>query len=199
MAEQFLTLMADLDDETQEHLSQWYGVLKKEGFTGTQTPGLPYHISLATFSLDQEQEAVEIMRKAAGAFSPVSVHISHLGIFAPGKVLFSAPDISADLAALHHACETNPAPKYPWIPHITMLIDEPETICSAVPVFLRCFHLLTGKITKLHLCAFWPMRDIASAALGKCQRQPTRLVGTDDTQSGAPLDGGNAIAASDER
>ena len=41
MAEQFLTLMADLDDESQERLSGWYHILQQEGFIGTQTPGLP--------------------------------------------------------------------------------------------------------------------------------------------------------------
>ncbi len=53
MAEQFLTLMADLDGEAQALLSGWYHSLQEAGFTGIQTPGLPYHISLSTFSPDQ--------------------------------------------------------------------------------------------------------------------------------------------------
>lgn len=60
MAEQFLTLMADLDDDTQECMSEWYRALKKAGFTGTQTQGLPYHVSLATFPLNKEQEAAAL-------------------------------------------------------------------------------------------------------------------------------------------
>ena len=60
MAEQFLTLMADLDDEAQARMSGWYHSLQEAGFTGVQTPGLPYHISLSTFPLDQEKEAAEI-------------------------------------------------------------------------------------------------------------------------------------------
>lgn len=32
MAEQFLTLMADLDEETQRMMSEWYGQLQKKGF-----------------------------------------------------------------------------------------------------------------------------------------------------------------------
>ena len=46
MAEQFLTLMADLDIDSQNRMSEWYNVLKKAGFNGIQTPGLPYHITL---------------------------------------------------------------------------------------------------------------------------------------------------------
>ena len=67
MEEQFLTLMADLDDASQRRMGEWYQSLKAAGFTGTQTP-LPYHISLSTFPLEKEREAVERMKKAAAAF-----------------------------------------------------------------------------------------------------------------------------------
>ena len=59
MAEQFLTLMADLDEESQARMNEWYQILREAGFTGTQTPGLPYHISMATFPLDQEKHTYE--------------------------------------------------------------------------------------------------------------------------------------------
>ena len=165
MAERFLALMADLDDGTQERFAQWYAALKEAGFTGAQTPGLPYHISLAIFPPDREREAVLLARKAAESFSPIAVHISHIGVFAPGRVLFGAADFSAELAALHDACETNPAPPRPWTPHVTLLIDEPETVCCAMPVLLKNFSPLVGKITRLHLCAFRPMREVASFEL----------------------------------
>ncbi len=103
MAEQFLTLMADLDDDTQTRISRWYHDLKEAGFAGTQTLGLLYYISLAKFPLSEERAAIEILQRAAVEFSAVPVHISHIGIFAPGKVLFAAPEINADLAALHRA------------------------------------------------------------------------------------------------
>ena len=85
MAEQFLTLMADLDDDAQRRLSGWYDALKAAGFTGTQTPGLPYHISLSTFPLELEEEAKQITLKAAAAAAPVDVHFSHIGLFAGGR------------------------------------------------------------------------------------------------------------------
>ena len=69
MAEQFLTLMGDLDEDTQNLMSAWYNILKNAGFTGIQTPGLSFHISLATFPLEQEQKAIELTEKAAGDFS----------------------------------------------------------------------------------------------------------------------------------
>lgn len=165
MAEQFLTLMADLDEESQKLMSGWYDTLKEAGFTGTQTPGLPYHISLATFPLEKEEEAVTLMQKVAEEFSPVSVHISHVGMFAGGKVLFGAPELNPALAALHEACAKETMQKYPWTPHATILIEEPETVYAALPVLMKSFHPFVGKITRLHLCAFWPKREIAAEEL----------------------------------
>lgn len=165
MAEQFLTLMADLDEDSQAIMSEWYNALKKEGFTGMQTPGLPYHISLATFPLDKEQEAVELMRKVAEEFSPIPVHISHIGLFAGGKVLFGSPEMSPGLVSFHDACAMETNQEHAWVPHVTILIDEPETVCAALPVFVKSFYPFIGKITRLHLCAFWPAREIASIEL----------------------------------
>ncbi len=165
MAEQFLTLMADLDDDSQAIMSEWYSNLQKAGFTGMQTPGLPYHISLATFPLEKEQEAVALMQKMAAEFSPVPVHISHIGMFAGGKVLFGAPDMSPELTALHEACAEGTIREYPWTPHATILIDKPETVYAAIPVLMKSFHPFVGKIVRLHLCAFWPTREIATVEL----------------------------------
>jgi len=165
MAEKFLTLMADFDNDTQQRMSGWYNALKEAGFTGTQTPGLPFHISMAMFPLDKEMEAIELMRKAAAGFSWLPVHISHIGMFAGGKVLFGAPEMNAKLISLHDACEMDTNQKNPWTPHVTVLIDEPETVYAALSVFVKSFYPFVGKITRLHLCAFWPKREIATAEL----------------------------------
>ncbi len=165
MAEQFLTLMADFDDNTQREMEKWYASLKDAGFTGTQTPNLPYHISLGVFPLDKEQYAIGIMEKAAKEFSLFPVHLSHIGIFAPGKVLFAAPERNAQLDALHEATDVFPNPNRPWTPHATIVIDETENIVKAIPVLLQSFHPILGAVTRLHLCAFWPKREIGAIEL----------------------------------
>ena len=168
MAEEFLTLMADFDDQSQQILSGWYDKLRQEGFTGEQTPGLPFHISLACFSTDRETEAVREMKELAGRFSAIPVHISHIGLFAGGRILYAAPDMNpADLLCLRQAIQTETREKFPWTPHATLLIDRAETIQKAIPVLTEHFHPFMGTITKLHLCAFWPTREIATVTLGK--------------------------------
>lgn len=167
MAEQFITLMADLDDESQKMMGNWYDSLKAAGFTGTQTPEIPYHITLASFSLEKEAEVKEEMKQLAGKFSPIPVHISHIGLFAGGKVLFGAPDMNpSGLLTLREAIHTETIDPYPWTPHATILLDDPETIRKALPILLKCFRPFSARITKLHLCAFWPTREIASFNLG---------------------------------
>lgn len=166
MAEQFLTLMADLDENSQKIMSDCYKQLQQAGYHGTQTPGLPYHISLRTIALDQEQNAIREMERIADEFAPMPVHISHIGLFESGRVLFAAPDMNpCGLLRLHDAVQTESIDEYPWTPHATILIDETATICSALPVLLRSFHAFTGTVTRLHLCAFWPTREIASVEL----------------------------------
>lgn len=165
MAESFLTLMADYCPEDQQRISVWYGALQDAGFTGTQTPGLRHHISLATFPPEQEAEAIALTKALAARFAPVNADIRHVGVFPGGRVLFAAPDLSPELAALQRACGNGPVNGFPWTPHTTMLIDEPEVVGRALPVLMRHFAPITARIDRLHLCAFWPTREILTVAL----------------------------------
>lgn len=168
MAEEFLTLMADLDDESQKKMKNWYDKLKEAGFTGRQTPDIPYHITIASFSLEKEAEVKAEMMQLAGKFAPITVHISHIGIFAGGNVLFGAPDMThSGLSALHEAIHTESIDKHPWTPHATILLDDQETILKALPVLLNSFCPFFARVTRLHLCAFFPTREIASVELKK--------------------------------
>ena len=168
MAEEILVLMADLDDGSQKTLGGWYEKLKEAGFNGVQTPDLPFHVSLATFSPDKEAEVVEEMKKLSEQFSEVPVHISHIGLFAGGKVLYAAPDMNpAGLLDLRNAVKTETKEQFPWTPHATILIDEKETVQKALTVLIEQFQPFMGRITRLHLCAFWPTREIATVYLKK--------------------------------
>ena len=165
MSESFLTLMADYCTEDQQRISVWYDALQTAGFTGTQTPGLNHHISLATFPLEQEAEAIALTKRVAAEYSCVNADIRHVGVFPGGKVLFAAPDMSPELVALQQACSNGPVNGYPWTPHTTMLIDTPERIGEALPVLMAAFTPIRAKITHLHLCAFWPTREILTIKL----------------------------------
>lgn len=166
MEEQFLTLMADFDEESQKIMGHWYEKLKEAGFTGVQTPGLPFHISIGTFALNKENEVVEEMKRLAAENSPIPVHISHIGIFPGGKVLFGGPDMNpSTLLSLREAITVETREQFPWTPHATIIIDEPETIYRALPELTKVFSPFLGHVVRLHLCAFWPTREIATVEL----------------------------------
>ncbi|MBO4218713.1 MAG: 2'-5' RNA ligase family protein [Erysipelotrichaceae bacterium] len=165
MSEQFLTLMADLDEESQKLMAGWYASLKEAGFTGSQSPEVPYHISLMTFASDQQARALETMYEAAEQFAPIPVYVSHIGVFAGGRVLFAAPESNPQLEKLRAACGPQAPQMYPWIPHITLLMDETENVCAALSVLVKSFRPFLGWITRLQVCSFWPMQEIAAIDL----------------------------------
>ena len=166
MAESFLTLMADYDTASQFRMDEWYHAIQRAGFTGTQTPGLNHHISLATFPVEAEAEAVALTREIATTFAPFTVDVRHVGVMPGGRVLFAAPDMSPALTALRWACgEDRPLNGFPWLPHTTMLMDTPQNVAAALLPLMEKFEPFRGRITQLHLCAFWPTREILTVPL----------------------------------
>ncbi len=165
MAESFLTIMAEYSEEDQQHISVWYDALQNAGFTGSQTRGLRHHISLATWPLEKEAEAIEAVKAAGQRFAPVDVAIRHVGVLPGGKVLAAAPDMSPELCALQQACGDSVVHGFPWLPHTTLLIDETETLAAALPTLMKHFAPLPARVDRLRLCAFWPTREIISVEL----------------------------------
>ncbi len=165
MAESFLTLMAEYCAEDQQRISVWYDALQRAGFTGAQTPGLPHHISLATFPPDREAKAIALTRQIAAIHAPLTVDILRIGTFPGGQVLFAQPERTQELTALHLAAGGGPLNGYPWSPHTTMLIDTPEVIAAAEKALAEVFTPIRARIDRLHLCAFWPTREILSVRL----------------------------------
>ena len=116
-----------------------------------------------------EDEAVARMQKVASDFTEFPVHLSHMGMFAGGRVLFAGPERDSMLNAFHEALEFDVPQPHPWTPHSTIIIDEPETVQAALPLVVKSFKPVMGKITKLHLCAFQPKREIAAFELKKTE------------------------------
>ncbi len=165
MAEQFLTLMADYDEPTQQVFRTWQSALDAAGFTGTHSRDIPYHISLATFPLEKEADAVALMQRLARTHGPIPVEIPRIGTFPGNRVLFAAPEATPALIALQADCGVELVGGYPWVPHSTLLIDAPEVVERAIPVAEAAFRPTRGRITRLHLCAFWPAREIMAVPL----------------------------------
>jgi 2'-5' RNA ligase len=162
MENKFLCLMAGYDDDTENYLAGIQKKLYAAGLTGQHTKDIPQHITLQTYPSEQEAEVVQMVKKIAAETEPFKVCFAHIGIFTGGKVLFIAPDKDTDLIALKEKF----GPSFDWVPHTTMLIDEPENIQQALPLVVQAFASFHGKVTSLHLYEFWPTRHILTVDLG---------------------------------
>ena len=76
----------------------------------------------------------------------------------------------AGLLELRQAVKTESIDKFPWTPHSTILIDDSETIQKALPIVIENFQPFKGSVTRLHLCAFWPTREIGAVSLASGSR-----------------------------
>lgn len=165
MENKALYILAGYDDPTERRLAGIQDNLYSQGFIGTHTKNIPQHITLGSFPLDQETRLVDLVRKIAKTTAPFTVAFNHIGIFAGGKVLFIAPDISRALLELKERF----GPSRGWAPHTTMLIDEPEIILKALPEVIKSFSAFEGTVSSLHLYEFFPTRHILSVKLRNTQ------------------------------
>lgn len=161
MADKALYILAGYDDETEKRLSGIQNKLYEQGFTGTHTKGIPQHITMGSFPTKKEEALVELLKELSKEVSSFEVTFNHIGIFSGGRVLFIAPDTSAQMLVLKERFGGSDN----WTPHTTMLIDAPDVILKAIPAVLGEFSSFRGKVTTLHLYEFWPTRHILSVKL----------------------------------
>ena len=83
MAEKYLYVMAGFDAETEAKLAELQNLLYENGFTGTQTKGIPFHLSLGSRPADEENEEwlLEIIHEVAEISFDFTVTFNHIGIF----------------------------------------------------------------------------------------------------------------------
>jgi len=162
MEEQRVYLIAQLDEASGRALAALYGELSAAGLRGVQTPDFPYHITLGSVGLPYEKQMLERARTVCGQMDAFTVPLSHIGLFGL-RVLFAAPAANHALIALHEALipEGLSEDEYDWVPHATLLIDEPENILKAVPIVAASFTPMTAVIDRVGVYEFPPPRFLA--------------------------------------
>lgn len=163
MEDKFLCVMATYDAQTEKILSDLQEKLYVKGFVGQHTKGIPMHVTLGGFPVDEEEKVKKLVQKVAKEMKPFDVIFNHIGIFEGGKVLFVEPNTTRELIALKEGFGQDAS----WTPHTTLLIDEPPTINDAVPVVIENFKSFKGTIEGICLYEFWPTRFICSEKIGE--------------------------------
>lgn len=169
MKDKFLCVMAEYDRETDKKLKHIQNVLFDNGFKGKQTKGLPSHITLGTFGLAHEEGTIEKVKEVSEQIKCFNIRLNNIGLFGL-NVLFIAPAVDHELLNLQNKFDSNYADVLKWTAHTTLLIDEPETILSALPIAAEEFSSFEGKIDAISLYEFWPTRFILRERLGSVSR-----------------------------
>jgi hypothetical protein len=159
--DKFFSLLAQFDDVTQKTLSGYYDILRQNGFLGNQTKDVPYHFTLGKKDLKCEKQLVNDLEKICNETACIEIHLSHIGLFSTGDVVFIAPDMNFELLTLQQKfyphCGNG---AYNWTAHATLLIDEPVNIKNALPLIIDNFKPFIAHIESIGLYEFFPKRFI---------------------------------------
>lgn len=161
MDNRFLCVMAGFDPNTESRLAAMQQRLYDLGFVGEQTRGIPQHITLETFPIEEELEVRNLLNTVSSKVQVFPVTFNSIAIFQGSKVLFVAPDPSQSLLNLKENFRMGPN----WTPHVTMLMDETASIYRAVSIIGADFKAFEGQIEWIYLYEFWPTRLISSVRL----------------------------------
>jgi len=155
-----LYLLAELDDNTQKIVRKFYGKILEENIIGTQTKDIPYHISLCSYSIENEKNIITLLNKIKGKFNVIEILFGGFGLFGL-NVLFFNPAMNKNLIELYDFCKSNSYNKdNAFTAHMTLLIDEPDKIIKILPKISNEYKAFTGKIVSISLYEFFPKRFI---------------------------------------
>ena len=162
--EKFLTVYAVLDNCSQQKLTHLQSELFKLGDFGTQTMDIPFHISLGSFPVEDEQELTKRIEEVSLDYHKFNIKLNRINHF-NDAVLFVEPEITLDLKELHDLFDNNYANGFPWVPHITMFCGNQASVVKAKKVLESNFIPFEAIITSLEMGEFFPTRLIINRNL----------------------------------
>ncbi|GKU26537.1 2'-5' RNA ligase family protein [Clostridium folliculivorans] len=155
MEDKILCILAQYDEKTQQKLRNVQKVLLENGFVGRQTADVPYHMTLGTFKLSEEESLREKVKEVSKNFRGFDIRLNNIGLFEL-DVLFIAPLVNYELLNLQKFCSDDNE----WTAHTTLLIDDHEVIHKALPIVAERFKSFVGRVESISLYEFWPTRLI---------------------------------------
>ena len=165
MQEKALYLAAIFDERTQSVFAELYGILQRNGFVGTQTKNLSYHITLGSRGVEFENQTVRDLEIICAETRCFDINLAHIGLFGL-NVLFISPNMNYELLNLERKFFPDCCNGYhPWSAHATLLIDEPNTVYNALPIVAEHFKPFKARIESVELYEFFPAREITSSKL----------------------------------
>ena len=159
--DKFITVMAVLDDRTQEIMESMAKDMLRQYGPDLKTQGIPYHISLGSYAPEDAGMIVERIKWVANEAKPFEINILGMNHFG-NKVRFLEPELSEDLMKLHLHFNSDYANGYQgWMPHATVYIhEEPREIEVSKELEEKINSVKTAKVVGIELGEFFPAKFI---------------------------------------
>lgn len=165
--DKFLTVFAVFDDKTQKILKEYQDKVLSLGYNGTQTMDIPFHISLGTYSVNEENAMKQKIHKVCLKNKNFDIKLNKVNRFGY-KVLFIEPEINDELKNLHNLFNNNFLKNgFAWEPHATIFMGEEEQVKTADEYLTSLFSPITAKIVGIQMGEFFPTRMIIDENLRK--------------------------------
>lgn len=161
----FLTVMAVLDDESQEKLAAIQRHIIENAGEGTQTMGIPFHITLGSYPVCDEQIVVDKIRAVCTKVSAFPIKFHGFNSFGDA-VLFLEPEIPDELKALRREFECDYANGFEWVPHATLFCGDAVAMKKAKSCISDFDGNIDSSIVAIELGEFFPPRKIVREQLG---------------------------------
>lgn len=159
--DKFLTVFAVFDEATQKKLKGFQDSVLGLGSHGTQTMGIPFHISLGSFKVEDERELKARIKAACSQQRAFEIRLHKVAHF-NNRVLFVEPEENAPLRRLHDLFDGNFTDGFPWHAHATIFCGEEEQVIKAKQRLDDIFTPVNGTITGIQMGEFFPTRMIAA-------------------------------------
>ncbi len=155
----FLTVFAVFDDATQQKLKAFQDRVLSLGYPGTQTMDIPFHISLGSFKVEDEQELKAKIKEVCSQKDGFEINLNKVNHF-NNRVLFIEPEENIQLRCLHNLFDNNFADGFPWHAHATIFCGNEEQVIEAKKCLKDIFKPVKAKITGIQMGEFFPTRMI---------------------------------------
>ncbi len=163
----FLTVFAVFDEETQKLLKGYQDRVLSLGYKGTQTMDIPFHISLGTYPVDEEEKLKKKICEVSKLNRGFEIKLFKVNRFSY-KVLFVEPEFSVGLKNLHSIFDGNVFnDEFDWHPHTTIFMGEEKQVKEAEQCLTQIFRPITAKLVGIQMGEFFPTRMIIEESLAE--------------------------------
>ena len=155
----FLTVMAVLDEETQQALGVIQEAIIEKFGEGTQTMDIPFHITLGSYPVDELERIKDRISVVAQKYQPFHLELVKYNSFG-NKVFFMEPRVTKELMELRKYFEYDEAHGYNWVPHVTLWMGDEDKVSSIKEKYCLLDKVISAHVVGIELGKFFPAEKI---------------------------------------